>query len=103
MKYYILLFTLFISLSTKLYAQCNNEIPVSFPNGLIVECPDSDYELVFVDDFNGLEIDPTAWDKKYGDEKPFDKTKWPSHFTTPSNVRTSGYLIQDENLEISPN
>jgi len=76
---------------------------VSFPNGLIVECPDSDYELVFVDDFNGLEIDPTAWDKKYGDEKPFDKTKWPSHFTTPSNVRTSGYLIQDENLEISPN
>lgn len=52
MRKTLVLFTaiLVIVSSVQLYAQqygvCDYNTPISFPNGLTVECPDTDYELV---------------------------------------------------------
>ena len=66
--------------------QCNYSNIESFPNGFIVECPDTDYELVFSDEFDGLVLDQTKWETQWSSLPPFDRTKWHDRYITTKHI-----------------
>ena len=49
-----------------------------------------------------IALDPTRWSQVNSGGAPFDRTKWPSSFGPEGNSLecSSGYLIQDDNVEV---